>query len=386
MNKRYDVIIIGAGPAGSTAARVLSEKGKSVALLEKSKNRQRDKTCGGMLPLSDFKEFGISDTVIEKKMSTEISIYPWMRREIQHPVVTVQRTIFDESLVNTAKSAGANHIMGCRALDVHRTSSGEVLVDALINGTQKTLAGKIVIFCDGVNTIAKKTMDIGFSKKADRMMFGLVYHFSFPANQSNEYYIFFNPEGITRCGYVWVFPNLNMLNVGIYFYLDELRNHPFKQNLLESYIASHETELAKLLKGKPIQKKYGAFIPIKPANRLYSDQALVAGDAAGLTSALTGGGLHYALLSGRMAGKAAYKALEDGNTSASNFVEYKKTLNSIHKHLLKEYRVLRLCRFGAILDDHHYARVFHLYKIRRNFSFVSNISVATYPLFGKIDI
>jgi flavin-dependent dehydrogenase len=72
--------------------------------------------------------------------------------------------------------------------------------------------------------------------------------------------------------------------------VDELRNHPFKQNLLESYIASHETELAKLLKGKPIQKKYGAFIPIKPANRLYSDQALVAGDAAGLTSALTGGG------------------------------------------------------------------------------------------------
>jgi geranylgeranyl reductase family protein len=386
MTQEYDAIIIGAGPAGSTAARILAENGKNVALLEKREVRQSDKVCGGMLPLSDFKEFGISDTSIEKIMSKEVSIYPWMRREIYHPVVTVQRTIFDETLVNAAKSVGANHIMGCRALNSYRTSSGKVLVETLINGSKETLAGRIVIFCDGVNTIAKRTMNIGISKNANRMMFGLVYHFSFPANQMNEYYIFFNPEGITKCGYVWVFPNSSMLNVGVYLFMDELRNHPFKQNLLESYIASYDTELAKLLRGKPIQKKFGAYIPIKPANRFSSDQALVAGDAAGLASAITGGGIHYALFSGRMAGKRACKALDEGNTCSSNLVEYKKSLSGIHKQLLKEYRIFRLCRLGTMLDDYHYPRIFHLYKNRLKFSFINNVRVAAYPLFGKIDI
>lgn len=381
MSVHYDVIVIGAGPAGSVTARTLAQSGRNVLLIEKGSFPGRSKACGGLLSREDFREFDISEDIIEKKMDREISLYPWSRRIIHYPLASVNRNLFDEYLAMSAKHAGANLIMSCRTHDVKRYRSGDLRVSADAEGKAQTFDSKVVIFADGVNTLAHRTMGIGFRSRPGSSLFGLVYEFECPGNQMTDYYIFFNPRGLTGCGYAWVIPKKDTLNVGIYLFDREYRTRHDRLHMLEDYIDRQDNEFSRLLKGKRVLKKSGAYIPVDIASRFCSDSVLTVGDAAGLVSPLTGAGIHTALFSGRLAGRIVDRALAKKDFSQKALYEYESALRAAlpYKNMKKELLILRFCSLGTPLDPYMYAKLFHLYKIRRDFSLPDNLKVAFFP-------
>ena len=382
----YDVIVIGAGPAGSTAARTLAERNRNVLLLEKAPSLGRAKACGGMLAYQDFSDFDISEDIIETKMEREITVYPWLRRVKSYPTVTVSRSVLDEYLAMDAEKSGADIVTCCRATNVTRRGNGRVEIEIRSDGRSAELECKIAVFAGGVNSLAYRTMGIGFRKRVDNLAFGLVYEFESLDNRSTEYHIFFGLTPLTKWGYAWIFPNKHILNVGVYLLEREFRGHPHKNKLIEHYIDSADTEFARMLRGKKILKKTGAHIPLEVAARLCDDSVLAAGDAAGLVYPLTGAGIHTALYSGWLAGLVADQALSIGDCSRQVLSTYEREIKkaAFYQDMRRQFQILKLSMPLRGLDSKLYPKLFHLYKLGRELSLLSKLRVAAYPFAGKL--
>lgn len=377
MDEIYDVIVIGAGPAGSMAARTLAERKKRVLLLEKGVFPGRRKACGGMMPYSTFKECGIAEDVIEAKTEREIFDFPWHRRITFQSNVIVQRSLFDEQLALSARNTGADFVMSCQVLDVIKEKDGNVRIEGVSNGAKRVFKSAIVIFADGVHTLAPRTMGIGFKKRKSNIGFGLEYTVEAPDNWLQDYYIFFGEIGI-GWGYVWVFPNRDLLNVGIYLLPGNVRRHPDKKDMLNFQITMGTKELRQLLGGRKIVKRIGGYIPLEPASSLCSDSALVVGDAAGLVFPLTAGGIGTALMSGKLAGEAADDALSH-RLSLSSYESAIKS-SSFYRTMKKESRMLRIFHSYACVNQMFYSKLFYLWKLKSELSSVNALKIFCYPL------
>lgn len=382
----YDTIVIGAGPSGSMAARTLAEKGRAVLLLEQGSFPGRKKACGGILSYQDFFDFNIDQSLIETRMEREISVYPWMKKSIFYPVVSVKRTIFDEYLAFEARKAGATLNMSCKVVDVRIKGSGNVEVDARINGSLESFKAKVAIFSDGVNTIAPRTVGLGFRRNKN-IAFGIVYELEC-FNNMKEYYIFFNPKGLTRCGYSWVFPTRDTLNVGMYMPYREFIKHPDRSTILENYCDTSDSEFACLIKNKKIIRKSGAFIPTRTTAKLCCDSAIVIGDAAGFVSSLSGAGIHHALYSGWLAGCVTEKAMLENDFSRKTLCEYENVVKRsvFYNSLRIESLLYKFSNTTKKVFPFVYPKMFHAQKQLREYSFLNNLKVLVYPLLGKPEI
>lgn len=379
----YDAIVIGAGPAGSMATRTLAEQGRAVLLLERGSFPGRKKACGGMLSYQDFLDFNLDQSTIETRMEQEISVYPWMRKTIYYPVVTVKRAVFDEHLACQARKAGATLSMSSRAVDVSILGNGNVRVDAMVHGTLTDFRAKVVIFSDGVNTLAPRTAGLGFRKDKDTG-FGIVYELEC-LSEMNEYFIFFNPEGLTQCGYSWIFPTQDSLNVGIYMPHREFIRRHHRSAVLEEYCKTAESEFARLIRGRRIRGKAGAFIPTRGANKICSDSAIAIGDAAGLVSPLSGAGIHHALYSGWLAGSVVERALREKDFSRKTLGEYERAIkrSRFFRSIRNESLLYRLGNTFKKVYPLGYPKMFHIYKQLREYSFLNNLRIVAYPILGK---
>jgi digeranylgeranylglycerophospholipid reductase len=381
----YDVIVIGAGPAGSTAARTLGDCNRKVLLLEKGPFPGRRKACGGMLPYQTFKEYSIDDGLIETTMEREIFIFPWSKRITSQRNVTVHRSIFDEHLASLAVKAGAELITPCRVTDVTREEDGQMHVKTVHGRRETSFQSSIVVFADGVNTLAHRTMGIGFRKEGCNVGFGIEYVLEAPANQLKDYFIFFGPKGL-RWGYIWMFPNRDLLNVGICLLPQDLRNYPYREDILVHYTRDSNNELMAFLAGKKIVKRIGGFIPLEPASLMCCDSALAAGDAAGLVFPLTAGGIATAMYSGRLAAEVIDRALSEGDISRHALLQYESGIKNsgFHRTMKKESWMLALVSPLGHLDARLYAKLFQLWKLKGELSLLDSLKVLIYPFLGKL--
>ena len=119
----FDIIVIGAGPAGSAAARRLASAGWRVALLEKSDEPGQNNICGGMVSLSVVEKHGVFPDAVEKVMRGELHVLPWGVIENTTEQCTVQRRVFDRMLAQRAVTAGAELMTRTRARAVRVTGS-----------------------------------------------------------------------------------------------------------------------------------------------------------------------------------------------------------------------------------------------------------------------
>jgi digeranylgeranylglycerophospholipid reductase len=142
--EKADVVVIGAGPAGSIASRILAKKGWNVVLIEKGFFPGRKKACGGMLTLSTMNHFEIPDSLVETQMQEETFVFPWYRRTTQQQNITVQRTLFDEYLTRSAVQAGVQLMMSSLVTDVKRISSGNMEICVLQSGSPGLVKAKSV--------------------------------------------------------------------------------------------------------------------------------------------------------------------------------------------------------------------------------------------------
>lgn len=290
MAENYDVIVIGSGPGGASAAYFLSAGGKSVLVLEKE-TLPRYKTCGGGLSIRFLQEqFPFSfDSVLStdvKAMSYAYGNYS-VTIPIQEGVVgMVMRDQFDSHILAHAK---AEVRQGIAVQSVQETA--ESVIVQTRDGQR--FEGRYLIGADGANSITAHSLGL---RQRRRLAAAIEVEAQVSENVWRRYarrpvFIF----GEVRLGYLWIFPKGDHLSVGI------AAVHPKKgefQATLRRVMARYGIQLDGLpLHGHPIPIYWGR-------ERIATRRVLLVGDAAGLADPLSGEGIRYAIKSGRLASQA----------------------------------------------------------------------------------
>jgi len=324
-----DIIVVGAGPAGSTAAKNLAEKGFDVLIIDKKKF-PRDKPCGGGLPirvLQSFpyiKKYDLIDSYSYFGIVYSSSLRYKAESEKKTPIVAmVHRDKFDTGLLEIAVDKGAEFIGG-KAVKNITTSSDKVKIE-LNDGS--SISSKIVIGADGYSSIVRKRLNLNPSN----LYIAVCVYNEFLMDEKTvldfftdkrKVYIFLKIMGIR--GYGWVFPKRDSVNIGIGEYIVGSKEN--NNNLKEVYLSF----LSLLKKEKIIKddlksdKLCGGGFIFWPPKKTYTDRVLLCGDAAGFVNPLTGEGIYNAMVSGRIASEVICSSLENENTSYRFLSKYQK--------------------------------------------------------------
>ena len=301
----YDVIVVGGGPSGATAAEDLALAGHRVALLDRD---GRIKPCGGAIPPRLIRDFRIPAHQLVARVKTARMISP-TGRKVDIPIEggfvgMVDREDFDEYLRVRATEAGAERLTGTY-LRIERDKGGtHVIYRDKASGKERRLTTRMVIGADGARSNVARDEISG----AEKIPYVIAYHEIVESpGERGEYH----PE---RCDviydgrispdfYGWVFPHGKSASIGMGSFLKEVDLKQATADLRES---------SGLADCKTIRRE-GAPIPLRPLDRWDNGRDVVlAGDAAGVVAPSSGEGIYYAMVGGRYAALAAAAKLKSG--------------------------------------------------------------------------
>lgn len=326
LNSIYDVIIVGGGPAGATAARYLAQQGVHVVLIDKEEF-PRVKPCGGGLTYRILTRFPhLKDAIERIVLNRPRSIHFYspnlscIRYTHYEPLsLMIRRCDFDTMLLEQCRFAGATVVTSAPVNNIAITPGGVKVTT--IPG--KEFRAKAIIGADGANSlVAKQT---GLRHKWQREQFVVSISSEIPGaaldlQDHSTIQLFYGLEGI---GYGWVFPKKKYVNLGILGFLSRKQDRNLKE-LYEQFI--HILKLHGKISGDcSMSKIRGGMIPVKGVNpKTQTDRVLLCGDAAGFVNGVTGEGIYYAMVSADLAAKALIQAFEQNDFSESTLACYQK--------------------------------------------------------------
>ena len=328
-NDMFDVVVIGGGPSGATAANDLARAGVDVAFLDRA---GRIKPCGGAIPPRLIEDFSIPEEQLVAHIQTARMISP-TQRLVDIPIEggfvgMVDREHFDEFLRVRAVQSGAERVTGTY-LRLERDAKGtHVIYRDKASGEEMRLLTKLVIGADGARSNVAKTEVPG----GDKIPYVIAYHEIIKAPVGSNLYdpgrcdVIYDGK-ISPDFYGWVFPHGQHASVGMGTGIDGI---DLKQ-------ATADLREASGLTGCETIRREGAPIPLHPMDRWDNGRDVVlAGDAAGVVAPSSGEGIYYAMVGGRVAATAAQACLATGRAS---------TLRLARKMFMKEhgtvFKVLR---------------------------------------------
>lgn len=294
-----DVAVVGAGPAGSTAAYRLASAGARVVLLDRM-SFPRDKPCGGGLTRRAIRilPFDVSPVVEDEvdKLDVRLRYGRMAHQTFPEPVAMMtQRRRLDEFLAERAAEAGADFRDHVRVRDIETGGARPVVV---LEGGERVTAS-IVLGADGANGVSAKALGLG----ADRS-FGVALEGNAemtPARERQHRARVTLEIDTVPGGYAWVFPKADHINLGVGGWAEEgprLRDH------LRRLCAAHG------VRDDELTAVRGHRMPLRRAwTGVARGRTAVVGDAAGLIDPLSGDGMFEAFLSSELATSAALDVL-----------------------------------------------------------------------------
>lgn len=291
----WDVVVIGAGPAGSSAAQEAAKAGCRTLVLERRRHVGVPVQCAEYVPLAVSVEAPQSCWA-QRVEGMLTFVEGRLAAESRWPGVVLHRDLFDQALVTRAVQAGARLLTGCQ---VERVEGSQVTFRQ--QGVSRKASARILIGADGPLSLTGRS--IGLRQRA--FVYGLQVraHLARPLSHTE---VHFRPEFLG--GYGWVFPKREAANVGI----GVLRSQAHR---LPELLLALLTELSEsgVLKANSWSKLTGGLVPVGgPPEKTVRGGLLLVGDAAGQTDPVTGGGIPNAILCGRLAGQVAAQALKEG--------------------------------------------------------------------------
>ncbi len=366
----FDVIIVGAGPAGSLLGYFLTLKKINVLIIDKKK-LPRQKTCGGGLTRRalDILPFDISEVIESYPHTVSISVQNTVvfQYTSHSPIIgMVMRDRFDYFLIKKAISQGAT-VMDEAVFRHVSGMTGHLSVETS-KGVFKT---KIIAGADGVYSKTAKALHLETKKKTMIGIEAEVYCDSptlFNEFRRSAGFDF----GVVPKGYGWIFPKKEHLSIGVGSLSKKVKG---MQQYLYRYL-----ETKKLKNHSHIQSMRGWLIPYGPSkNSLYANEkGLLLGDAAGLTDPITGEGMFYALREADIASRVILDALS-GKQNLSVYHDAIKTLQQDLTYALKLQGLLyKVPRISYMLMNRHGNR------LGKNYIDIITGKTTYYKLYKKI--
>jgi len=304
VNPSIDIAIVGAGPAGSTTARILAKKGFKIALIDRRSRIGVPIHCGELLPkphelldifprshrleyLGDVPpEFVTNETSRTQLISPQGHIV-----EFKFETNIIDRTRFDQHLVNRAVDAGTE--MHLRSLVTERTSSNNLKVKS--KSGLDSLSAKVIVGADGPSSLISKSLG-NMYPSPDRDLSPAINFIMKGVECDEDIVQMYFGKSIAPGGYTWIIPKGDsMANVG--FGIRRCISNPGTSLIayLKHFIAKNKIA-APQLKHAKVVSRVGAIIPVAgPVPITSSENAVLVGDAAGHVMASNGGGVPTAL-------------------------------------------------------------------------------------------
>lgn len=354
----YDVVVIGGGPSGATAAEDLARSNVKVAFIDKD---GRIKPCGGAIPPRLIADFNIPDEQLVAKINTARMISP-TGRQVDIPIEDgfvgmVDREKFDEFLRRRAVSAGATRYTGTFT-NINRDAEGtHVNFRCKETGETRRLTTRLVIGADGARSnVCRQEVPGG-----DKIPYVIAYHeiIEAPKDLVGTTY---DPK---RCDviydgrispdfYGWVFPHGEHASIGMG---TEVPGVDLKMATAALRASAGLTDC------KTIRRE-GAPIPLHPMDKWDNGRDVVlAGDAAGVVAPSSGEGIFYAMVGGRVAATAAAATLASGRVKDLQLA--RKLFMREHKSVFKILGAMQRAYYKSDMRRERFVSLCHDVDVQR---------------------
>ncbi|MCK4265805.1 MAG: NAD(P)/FAD-dependent oxidoreductase [Thermoplasmata archaeon] len=298
----HDVMIIGAGPAGASAARYLDKAGVDHIIVDKS-TFPRPKPCAGVLPPKVLSLIDIPEDIAERPLDG-YRLFPPSGRMVEsgfpQPGLIVDRSRFDHFLVKGLNAQILNE-------KVTGITEGEDSVKAVT--TDSVFEARYLIGADGANSAVARQI----GSRQGSVALAAQYEISLPretidSRMGNWFEVYY----VLDHGYGWLSPMRDSVKAGVGVLKEKLKSNI--RNELDAFLEHPRVE-ERIAEGEVIGKEAHTIPMSGPSGILGRDRTLLAGDAGGFVYPGTGEGIYYAMRSGQLAAEAVIVALESGDDS-----------------------------------------------------------------------
>jgi len=379
----YDVVVVGAGPAGSAAALVAARAGSRVLLIERGEHAGSKNVSGAAFYapqvlealLPDFWRSApverhlirrvISFVSPESSVSVDFATAKW-----DHPPYngfTVLRPRFDRWLADQAVAAGATLLTETVVDGLMRDGAGQV-VGVSTRRPDGDIEAGVVVAADGVNSFLAKEAGLRGELRPDEVSLGVKEVIALDRRTIEERFALTGDEGATH-DYVgsitegvkgggFLYTNRESLSLGVIVQIASLAEHQTPAYDLMERFKSHPS-VAPLVRGGRLVEYSAHMVPeagFSRLSKLYGPGILVAGDAAGLCLA-TGlylEGINFAIASGAAAGETAAEAAASGRATLAALQAYRRRLEQ--SFVLRDFRRFR--RAPAFVTSERFQNVY----------------------------
>jgi len=321
--REYDLIVVGAGPAGSSAAYAAAKNGIKVALLEKEENVAQTVRTSGVTWIDYAKEFGIPEDCYNPirtynfcSPNNTVSITD---NKPKAAVLDVRKTY--RFLADMAKKNGAEIFVNTNVTNVITENGSIIGVKASSSNSEMIFHARMLIDASGFQSAVSKSL--GLVKQWERFGVGAEYEAEVENVKSDTWWLMVG-QMYSPAGYAWIFPlGKNMVRIGVGVGKPESDVDPTQR--LDELIEKGAGPIKDLGKITKKEFHYGLIPNEGLSRKTVYDNLILVGDTAGMANPLVLEGIRYAIKYGRVAGDVASKAIKSGDTSEKALQYYEET-------------------------------------------------------------
>jgi digeranylgeranylglycerophospholipid reductase len=326
-DRKTDVLVIGAGPAGSMTAKWAAQRGARVTLIEKRQEIGSPVRCGEGMSKEWLHEVGITpgrwiNVEVEgaRIFSPSEKVFEINEKHAGNEVgYVVERDGFDKQLAIDAANAGAELLLKTAAVSILRENGRVVGAKVKEFGASAEIRAPITVGADGFESQVGRWAGIPTNLAMRDMDTCLQYRMT--NVDCDVRYCDFYLGKVAPGGYVWIFPKAEGLaNVGIGVQVSQVQSPADARTYLDRWIANHPG----YAKGKKIDMVGGGVSISQPLRQTVTDGLMLVGDAARMIDPLTGGGIANGCIAGKICGEVAAEAVATGNPSKEFLQKYEK--------------------------------------------------------------